>query len=275
MKSEEITLFSGKLSKKAVLNPTDLKISFEEINGSKRSKVPKYCILSFFGDMTTYLKEKYDASVSDILGKERRISFFNYKDIDIVHIYPGIGAPSAGLGLETMIALGAEHIIFIGEVGTLTENIGRGEIILPNKALRDEGTSFHYQKPSRYAYPNKVILNYTRRFLKENNISFHEGGTWTTDAPFRETHEKVKQFFAEGCLCVEMEASALFSIAHFRKKQIGGLFIAEDSVAGETWNPRRTPGDTEQVEKDRKRLLEYALASLFLLNMEIKNNSEY
>lgn len=69
---------------------------------------------------------------------------------------------------------------------------------------------------------------------------------------------------------MEMEASALFSIAKFRRRHVGGIFIAGDCVAGETWDPRREAGDEEKIEKDRRKLLDYAPDALYLLHREIK-----
>lgn len=269
--SEEIALLSGRPSDKAVLNPMDWINCIEKMYGKQRPKVPKYCILSFFMKGYEFIEDTYNPRIVDFFPPWRHpIYIFKYKELEVSYIYPGIGAPYAGAMLEQMIALGADNFIFIGGVGTLTPKIRRGEIILPNKALRDEGTSFHYQKPSRYSYPSKLILKYIRRSLKQNNVPFHEGGTWTTDAFFRESIQKVEKFYNEGCLCVEMEASALFSIAKYRNKHIGGLFTAEDCLAGGKWDPRREPGDEEKVEKDRRKLVDYALNALYLINKEIE-----
>jgi len=141
-------------------------------------------------------------------------------------------------------------------------------VIIPTKAVRDEGTSFHYQEPSRYSYPSDLMLSCVRRALGENNVPFREGGTWTTDAFFRETPEKVKRYYEEGCLAVEMEASALFSVAHFRKKHIGGIFTAGDCVAGPKWDARRKKGESDKSKQERRELLGYALDAFCTLDSE-------
>ena len=267
---EKLALFYGGFQERAILNPINWINHIEKMYGKERPKVPKYCILSFFREMYDYVKDNYNPCIIDYPPEDHPIYIFKHKNLEVSYLYPGVGAPYVGAMLEQMIALGADYSIFLSGVGTLVKEIQRGEVILPTRALRDEGTSFHYQKPSRYSYPSELILKYTRKSLKEKRIPFHEGATWTTDAFFRETHQRVKKFRGEGCLCVEMEASALFSIAKFRKKHIGGIFIAGDCVAGETWDPRRKAGDEETVEKDRRKLLDYALDALYLLHREIK-----
>lgn len=269
---EEVPLLSGTFTNDAVLNPSDFLDYLNKRHGRTPSKLPQYCILAFFHELYDHVKEVYDPQVMYIASKENPmfdpIHVFRYKDISVAHVFPGIGAPNAGAMLELMIAMGGEYFAFIGGVGVLSAEIGRGEILVPNKALRDEGMSFHYQEPSRYSYPSALVLDSTRKSLQKKKVPFREGGTWTTDAYFRETQEKVKAFRDEGCLSVEMEASALFSIAAFRKKHIGGLFKAGDCVAGEEWDPRREEGDREKEEVDSRKLLGYALDTLHLLHEE-------
>ena len=268
----EIPLLSGKLTNDPVLNPEDFLNHLNTRHRRSPSKLPQYCILAFFRELYDHVKEVYDPRVIYIASKENPmfdpIHVFRYKDISVAHVFPGIGAPNAGVMLELMIAMGGEYFVFIGGVGVLSAEITKGEILIPNKVLRDEGMSFHYQEPSRYSYPSALMLDSTRKSLQKKGVPFREGGTWTTDAYFRETQEKVKTFRDEGCLSVEMEASALFSIAAFRKKHIGGLFKAGDCVAGDEWDPRREEGDGEKEEVDSRKLLGYALDTLHLLHQE-------
>ena len=265
-----LALFYGGFSERAVLNPSDWISFIERMHGKKPPRIPRYCVLSFFREMYDYVRENYNPRIIDYPPEDHPIYILKHKDLEISYLHPGICAPYAGAMLEQMSALGAEYFVFIGGVGTLVKEIQRGDLILPTRALRDEGTSFHYQKPSRYSYPSELILESIRRVLKRNRIAFHEGATWTTDAFFRETTGRVKRFREEGCLCVDMEASALFAIARFRKKRIGGIFTAGDCVAGEVWDPRREAGDRERVERDRRRLLGYALDALYLLHKRIE-----
>ncbi len=267
--SPEIPLFSGLLSRNAVLNPEDLIEYVENVHGTGPPEVPKYCILGFFKEMYGYVEKEFNSRVVHWPSEDNPmfdpIHIFEHEDINASYIFPGIGSPNAAAILEMMISFGADYFISLGGVGILTKQIERGEVIVPTRALRDEGTSFHYQEPTRYSYPSGVMLECIRKSLKKHQIPFLEGGTWTTDAFFRETPDKVKTFYDEGCLTVEMEASALYSVADFRKKHVGSIFSAGDCVAGHKWDPRRKKGESDKLKEDRRKLLAYALDAFSFL----------
>jgi uridine phosphorylase len=271
--NQEIALLSGPPSKDAVLNPEDLIEYVREVHGKEPPLVPKFCILGFFKEMYDHIEKEYDSRVIDWPSKKNpmfdSIHIFKYKDIDVSYIFPGIGAPNAAAMLEMMTAFGGKYFISLGGVGILTEDIQRGEVILPTKALRDEGTSFHYEEPSRYSHPSEFMLEHIRKSLREKNVAFHEGGTWTTDAFFRETPDKIRRFYEEGCLTVEMEASALYSVARFRDVHVGSIFTAGDCVAGPKWDARRKKGESDELRDERQAVLGYALEAFRILDSEI------
>ena len=272
---QEIPLLAGLSSENSVLNPIDLIEYGKDIHGREAPKIPPYCVLAFFKEMYEHVEKTFHPEVIHYFSEKNPmfspIYVFDYEGDDIAFVFPGIASPHAASILEFMIAFGGEYFISIGGSGTLSNDIKRGDIILPTKALRDEGTSFHYQEPSRYSYPSDMIVEYLRNSMKENGVSFREGGTWTTDAFFRETVEKVEEFYKEGCLTVEMEASALFSVAKYRNKHIGGLITGGDCVAGPKWDSRRERGDRETVRRSEVQLLGLALDAFQLLNSELWN----
>jgi uridine phosphorylase len=271
--AQEIALLSGPPSKDAVLNPEDLIEYVRDIHDREPPELPRYCILGFFKEMYEHIEKEYGSRVIHWPSEKNpmfdSIHIFKSGDLEVAYVFPGIGSPNAAAMLDMMNAFGGEYFIFLGGVGILTEQIGRGEVVVPTKALRDEGTSFHYQEPSRYSYPSDLMVECIRRSLKENGRPFHEGGTWTTDAFFRETSEKVRRYHEEGCLTVEMEASALFAVARFRNVHAGGIFTAGDCVAGPKWDPRRKKGESERIKDDKRELLGYALDAFRILDSEL------
>ncbi|UCD92157.1 MAG: nucleoside phosphorylase [Methanobacteriota archaeon] len=268
-----IALLAGPPSENSVLNPIDLIEYGKELHGIGAPKIPPYCVLAFFKEMYEHVEKTFHPEVIYYFSEKNPmfdpIHVFDYEGVGIAFVFPGIASPQAAAILEFMIAFGGEYFISIGGVGTLSTDIKRGDIILPTRALRDEGTSFHYEKPSRYSYPSDLMLEYVRKSLKENNVPYREGGTWTTDAFFRETVEKVEEFYKEGCLTVEMETSALFSVAKYRNKHIGGLFTAGDCVGGPRWDSRREKGDKGTVQRRKVQLLDRALDALRLLSSNV------
>jgi uridine phosphorylase len=167
---------------------------------------------------------------------------------------PVIGSPYAVMVLEKMIAGGVKTILFLGWCGAVSPNVNIGDIIVPSGAIIDEGTSRHYDpEPSDLVPPSVVFTEKIRKVFFELNIRFKEGYIWTTDAIYRETREKVLYFQRKGALAVEMEMSALFTVARYRKIQIGGVLVVSDELAGSKWCPGFK---TDRFLKSRKRACE-------------------
>jgi purine-nucleoside phosphorylase len=151
---------------------------------------------------------------------------------------PLIGAPYAAMVVESLKVWGVRQILFIGWCGAISTRVRSGDIILPENALVDEGTSGHYCDPSCHvALPARPLVHQIRLALQHHKASFHEGAAWTTDAIFRETVEKVKHYQKKGALAVEMEMSAVFSVAAFRQMEAAGILVVSDELSDYTWRP--------------------------------------
>ncbi|MBC2712635.1 MAG: nucleoside phosphorylase [Desulfosarcina sp.] len=151
---------------------------------------------------------------------------------------PLIGAPYAAMMVEALGVWGVEKIIFLGWCGAVARRVKAGDIILPDSAMVDEGTSGHYCDPSCHvALPARMLVHQTRLALEHHGADFHEGPIWTTDAIFRETVEKVKHYQAKGALAVEMELSAIFTVAGFRRIEAAGILVVSDELSDYHWRP--------------------------------------
>ncbi len=151
---------------------------------------------------------------------------------------PFIGAPYAVMLLETLIAWGARQIIFLGWCGAVGEKVKIGDIILPTSAFIDEGTSRHYRAGENGCLQTSFpMLSKIRQAMENNQISFHEGTVWTTDAVYRETRPAVAAHQQNGVLAVEMEISALYSVAQFRGVNLGGVLVVSDELSSLEWRP--------------------------------------
>jgi uridine phosphorylase len=154
-------------------------------------------------------------------------------------LHPGVGAPIAAIRLEAAIALGCRRFVSCGGAGALVPELALGHVVVPISAVRDEGTSYHYLPPGREVMANQEALRSVEALLRETDIPFVLGKTWTTDGAYRETPGRVSRRRAEGCLVVEMEAAALFAVAEFRRVPFVSLLYAGDSLAGDRWDHRR------------------------------------
>ncbi|MFX1511101.1 MAG: nucleoside phosphorylase [Promethearchaeota archaeon] len=266
-KKYRIPLFEGDPSDSAVLNPQDWLSTVRKLRGITHPDLPKYGILSFqYMRLSETLEKKYNGKKIIFFENYPPLYKISFKSLKIVCAFIPVGSAAAGMRFEELIACGLTHAILVGGAGVLDPQIQRGTLIIPMKALRDEGTSFHYQTPSRYARSSEKVSQSLRKTLLETRKNFLEGTTWTTDAPYRETYGKIRQYRAEGIVSVDMEASALFSIARFRKIDLGALFVAGDCIGGENWDDRRQKGDQNQVNKFWEKALDLAINALWKLH---------
>ncbi len=161
---------------------------------------------------------------------------------------PMLGAPQTILVLERMIALGVERFIAVGWCGSLSPGVKIGEIVLPTGAVCEEGTSSHY--PGVEGLPSRELFDSLGSALEPAGRTVHRGTVWTTDAPFRETRDKVKAFQARNVLSVDMETSALFCVSRFRGVELAVVLVVSDELAGLKWmHGFKDPGFKESRQK--------------------------
>ncbi len=157
-----------------------------------------------------------------------------YKD-SIVLSYAPLGSAAAGGLLEELIALGVKRVIACGSSG-LIGDFDSQKFLLVNKAIRDEGLSYHYMEPSLYVETNKDLNQLIEKELSDKGISFDEGITWTTDAFYRETKSRIDIRREEGAVAVEMECAGLAAVANFRGIQFSQVLYFSDIVNQEVWS---------------------------------------
>ena len=151
---------------------------------------------------------------------------------------PMVGAPYAVLIMESLIAWGAENLFFFGWCGSISDAVKTGDVILPTGAVIDEGTSPQYFGTPLDTVPaDPHAVRTLRSALDERGLTYHSGTVWSTDAVYRETREKVAWFQSRSVLAVEMELSALFTVARFRGVRIGAALVVSDELATMTWRP--------------------------------------
>lgn len=147
-----------------------------------------------------------------------------------------VGAPAAVMYLESLIVGGATTIIAVGAAGSLTDRAPIGAAVIPTDALREEGTSFHYQPAAAMARPDPAALAAVRGACAVGGVAAIEGRVWTTDAPYRELTSKVERYARAGVVAVDMEASALFIVAAMRGVRLASLFVVSDELF-HPWTP--------------------------------------
>ncbi len=172
-----------------------------------------------------------------------------------------LGAPAMVGCLEEVIALGAKRIILLGNCGVLDKNIRDCGIIIPTRAIRDEGTSYHYAPAADYIDVNKKYIPEFKAVCDRFGYPYVEGVTWTTDGFYRETPKKIENRKAMGAVCVEMECAAVQAMCDFRGVEFFQFLYAGDSLDHSGWDPRSLSGNARLDDKQKIALLAFELAA--------------
>jgi uridine phosphorylase len=173
---------------------------------------------------------------------------------------PGVGAPLAVSLFEDAIAHGCTNFVACGGAGALVPGLALGHVVVPDAAVRDEGTSYHYLAPGREVLADPEAVAVAAAVLERAGVPHTVGKTWSTDAPYRETAARVERRRSEGCITVEMETAAFLAVARHRGVRFVQYLYAGDDLSGEAWDHR-----SWQTTSARRSLFELALqASLAL-----------
>lgn len=170
-----------------------------------------------------------------------------------------VGEPACAGLYEDIIAMGSKRLILLGNCGVLDKNIEDCGIIIPTKAIRDEGLSYHYAPASDTIDVNTKYRELFKDVLKEFNYPYIEGITWTTDACYRETRDKVERRKGQGAICVEMECAGMQALCNFRETEFFQFFYAGDNLDHSQWQPRSISGETRLDDKSKIALLAFEL----------------
>jgi uridine phosphorylase len=185
------------------------------------AKVPSICILDPDGDIVSHLKNSGAAKpVNDWPCYHTDLYGFSLAGQTCGIVGSTVGAPFAVLVAEELFASGCKLLISVTSAGQILPAANLPYFLVIDRALRDEGTSYHYAAPEAFAQADPQLVEAAIRALKGSGFPAHVGASWTTDAPFRETTEAIAAARARGLLAVEMEAAALYAFARTRNAAV-------------------------------------------------------
>ena len=184
-------------------------------------KVPDICILDPDGDIVSNLLSERKAKLNPYWAcYHTELYNFVNEGTEFGIVGSVVGASFAVLVAEELFASGCMLVISITSSGQILPKRKPPYFILIDRALRDEGTSYHYLPPAKYSSIGKELLYMLNGAFEQSAIIIEQGATWTTDAPFRETEKAIEYCRTEGILAVEMEASALYAFAEAKGKPV-------------------------------------------------------
>lgn len=237
---------------KAVIEPRKAK---------SEESLPPWCILVF--------------SPKDVEGFARSFSGLRKRtgDIFLAGLYTGLygGSPAALAGpmlgaaqttlvLEKLIALGVTSVVAVGWCGSLRAGVRIGDLVLATGAVSEEGVSQHYPVAVENPGPAPDLLPLLRDALKRSGVAVHEGAVWSTDAPYRETVGKILDLREKGVLAVEMETSALFTVARYRGIRLAVVLVVSDDLSTLCWRHGFRDPAFQKVRRMLPELLQEAVS---------------
>ena len=176
--------------------------------------VPRVCILDPDGDIVRQLRHSGRAKRFESWPcYHTQLDTFLLSGETAGIVGCAVGAPFAVLIAEELFASGCRLLISVTSAGQITPAGSPPYFVIIDRALRDEGTSYHYAAPAEYAAADPQLVAMAREAVRGSGHDVVVGASWTTDAPFRETAEAIQSARAKGVLAVEMEAAALYTFA--------------------------------------------------------------
>jgi uridine phosphorylase len=216
----------------SVFEPAALLREARRQKGLSEIPVPSVCVLDPDGDMVRQLRRSGRAKPSESWPcYHTELYEFALADRRAGIIGCAVGAPFAVLVAEELFALGCRLLISVTSAGQILAKGNPPYFVVIDRALRDEGTSYHYAAPASFAEADAGLVGAAIGALKGKGIAAHVGASWTTDAPFRETEAAIDAARARGILAVEMEAAALYTFARTAKRRVLCLAHVTNTMA--------------------------------------------
>jgi len=205
-----------------------------------KAPIPAICLLDPDGDITAFVQRERGA-VKSASWACFHSELWEWEEAGRRFGIVGraVGAPFAVLIAEQLFVSGCEFLISVTSAGAIAEGLPKPSYMLVEKALRDEGTSYHYLPPAPYAAAEPQLFAAALNAALTADLPVSRGISWTTDAPYRETALAIAERQAQGIHAVEMEAAALLSFAEAKRKPLIAIAHITNAMAQE-------PGDFDK-----------------------------
>lgn len=201
----------------SVFRPAALLREARRQKGLQNVDVPAVCILDPDGDMVRRLrKEGQSRPFEGWPCYHTRLDAFELAGQTVGVVGCAVGAPFAVLVAEELFESGCRLLLSVTSAGQIVSAGPTPYFIIIDRALRDEGTSYHYAAASEYGEADAALVAMADSAVKAAGLRAIVGSSWTTDAPFRETAQAIEAARQRGILAVEMEAAALYAFAKAR-----------------------------------------------------------
>lgn len=239
----------------SVFRPGNLLREARRQKNLPETSVPEICVLDPDGDLETELRRAGRARMDpDWPCYHTTLSRFSVEGEKFGVIPRAVGASFAVLEAEQLFASGCRLLLSVTSAGQIADLGPTPYFILIDRALRDEGTSYHYLPATTFAAADAALADAVHLAVQGLPFPVLRGATWTTDAPFRETEAAIAAAAAQGALAVEMEAAALYAFAQATSRAVLCFAHVTNQMA-------QTAGDFEKGEANGTTELLHLLAA--------------
>lgn len=201
-------------------------------------KLPHIAVGVFSEHLLNYIVKKFKCKKVGSLTHGRPIYILDYKNSKITLFLAGVSGPIISIDIEELNGNGIDTLIIFGNCGVLDKKIEDCSIIIPIKAFRDEGVSYHYLPDSDYIELDNKYTDLFKEILKKFNFNYTEGNTWTIDAFYRETKDKIEMFRKKGVVSVEMEGASIGAVCKYKNINYFTFYYAGDNLDSTEWEER-------------------------------------
>lgn len=204
----------------SVFTPASLLREARRQKGAALAPVPRVCLLDPDGDILRMLKASGRARPHEgWVCYHTELWVFKIGSVEVGVVGCAVGASFAVLVAEELFESGCELLISITSAGEITPVASPPYFILIDRALRDEGVSYHYLPQSDWSDAPKHLLERLQQ-PETSALTLVLGSTWTTDGPFRETQAAIAAARERDVLAVEMEAAGLYAFARAKNRNV-------------------------------------------------------
>lgn len=213
----------------------------------EKKRFADVCVVSFSRHVLNMFLEKYKGQSighSGTCNGHIEIYLFEVEGKKLLFYMSPIGSAVAATVLyEVHHVSGATKFVVYGSCGVLDKEKCHGKLIVPSHAYRDEGLSYHYMPPSNYV--EVANCGKIAEIFEKNDYPYVVGKTWTTDAIYMETQNKVKRHKDDGCISVEMECAGLQALCNYYGFELYTFFYGGDLFDGDLWERSNLGGNGE------------------------------
>jgi uridine phosphorylase len=225
-----IPRYGDKYDAEALYNPRDAIVPRED----GLPDVPQAVVLGFQETLTEAVRAESEQIDP---GPARQLEFYRLSDsvafCPVVDI--GVGAPVAAVATEKAIASGAEAVVMLGGAAAFQTDVDPDTVLLPTRAVRDEGVSYHYLPGDEAVRATPALVDELERTFASAGCQTSRGPTWTTSALFRETLPEIEHYRERGFVSLCMESAAIWAVCQYRGVDAATVHHADDYLSAEEW----------------------------------------